>query len=150
MAGRWERDSVTAMRHIFARPVSPTDEPEQKAKDVVQCATWMARLADKNLVDPQVMAYPATTIICAERDNRQLLYVPVQQCSVMESLGLSPEASELDIAGGLQAVTKAVRWEAYKAGQREIMFLCRDEQTIKFAEHHGFEKVDIPLFRMKI
>ena len=110
----------------------------------------MGGIANRNLIDWDVLKYPATTLLKATNGERNLLHVPIQTVYMVESLGISPENSAMDTAKSLQGLMQVVQWESQKAGHGELYFLCRDEETVKFAEHQGMERVSIPLFRKKV
>ena len=103
-----------------------------------------------NLVDSRVLTYPATKIYKASDGQKNIVFMPVQSCQVWESLGINPEATDSEIAAGLKALAHVLRFSALANGEGEIYFLCSEERTQKFAQHHGFEKVEIPLYRMRI
>lgn len=111
---------------------------------------WLKRIADRNLIDWDVLTYPATSLLKATDGEKNVLHVPVQSVYMVESLGISPDASPLEMAKALSGVFGIVRWESKRAGQGEVYFLCRDEETVRFAEHHEMERVNIPLFRFKV
>jgi len=104
----------------------------------------------QNLADARVLSYPATKILKTSDGEKNIVYMPVQQCQVWESLGLNPNASELEIASALKAIAHVLRFCALSDGQGEIYFLCSEERTQKFAAKNGFEKVEIPLYRMRV
>lgn len=118
-------------------------------KDAEQVAQLLCSTS-QNLFDPRVLGYPSTVALKATDGTRNLVFMPVQQCQVWESLGISKEASELEVAASLKALAHVLRFKALENGQGEIYFLCSEPRTQKFAQHHGFEKVDIPLFRMRL
>jgi len=120
-----------------------------KAENIEEASRFLAH-TEGNLFDPAVLAYPATKVLKTSDGNRNLVYMPVQQCQVWESLGINPEATELETAASLKALAQILRFMANADGQKEIYFLCSHELTQKFAERHGFERVTTPVFRMKL
>jgi N-acetylglutamate synthase-like GNAT family acetyltransferase len=68
----------------------------------------------------------------------------------MEALAINPAAKETEIAAGLNAAMQLIVSQCHIRGIGEVYFLCADESTKKFAEHHGFEKVPFDLYRLKI
>ena len=115
-----------------------------------EALAWFKRIADRNLIDWDVLTYPATTVLKATNGEKNLLHVPIQPVYMVESLGISPDASPLDTAKALYGVMQIVHWESKKAGHGEAYFLCRDQETVKFAEHNEMERINIPLFRFKV
>ena len=124
-------------------------------KDARTCSEWIARIADINLLDPAVFAYPSTRVLCAyqkteDGDDKPLLYVPIQRPLMLESLAPAPGTEGLTEAVALKEVVQDAVSTAHRSGAGEIYFLCRDERVIKFAQAHGFKQVNSPLLRMKI
>lgn len=129
------------MKPIWADAATP-DEAGELAAYLVK--------TEENLLDLEITNYPATKIMKASDGARNLVFMPVQQCQVWESLGINPEASEMEIAASLKALAHVLRFVAKANGEGEIYFLCAEARTQKFAEHNGFEKVNIPLYRMRL
>ncbi len=115
-----------------------------------EAAEWLTRLKDRNLIDPAIFDYPATTVLRAQSEGKTVLYVPIQCVYMLESLGISPDASPLEVARALYGAMQIVQWESKRAGHGEAYFLCNDAETVKFAEHNGMERVNFPLFRFKV
>ncbi len=111
---------------------------------------WLQANSQKNNVDWDVLEYPATEILTATDGEKNILHVPIQRCYFVESLGISPDASPLEVVKALYGVMQIVRYASIENGQREIYFLGSDTQTNEFAEKHGFERVNLPVYRMKI
>lgn len=130
------------MKHVWVE--------KTKAEELVQAFDWLKKLCSRNLIDWGVLTYPATVLLKVHNGIRNLLHVPVQTCYVVESLGISPENSATDTASALSAVFQVIHWESINKGQKEVYFLCSDEQTCAFAEHHGMERMNIPLYRWKL
>src|SRR5690348_1506899 len=97
-----------------------------KAENIEEASRFLAH-TEGNLFDPAVLAYPATKVLKTSDGNRNLMYMPVQQCQVWESLGINPEASELEVAASLKALAQVLQFMARAEGQREIYFLCSEE-----------------------
>jgi hypothetical protein len=122
---------------------------KQTIEEADACANALSDKSAINLVDPAVLTYPATTTLVAASDKPKL-FMPVQTCYVLESLGAAEGATDREIALSLKNMLAVVGWEARKAGHGEVYFLCSHEPTQQFAERHGFEKLNIPVFRMKL
>jgi hypothetical protein len=131
------------MRDIQIRPLLQTIE------DGDACAKALSEKSAINLVDPAVLSYPATTVLVAASDQPKL-FMPVQTCYVLESLGATEHATEREIALSLKNLLTVVGWEARQAGHGEVYFACSHAETSKFAERHGFERYNVPMFRMKL
>jgi hypothetical protein len=130
------------MKPAFVDKIKPDEI--QEAQDAFN------RLKEKNLLDSAVFAYPATAILRADIEGKKVAFLPVQNCCMLESLGIPENATVSEVASGLKALVQVIVYEARQKGHGELYFACKDEQTAAFAEHHGFEKFDVPMYRLKI
>lgn len=130
--------------------MKPAFVDKVKPDEVKHAQDAFNRVSDKNLLDPGVFAYPATAILRADIDGKKVVFIPVQNCCMLESLGIPQEATVAEVASGLKALVQVIVYEARQKGHGEIYFACKDEQTAAFAEHHGFERFDVPMYRLKI
>ena len=128
----------------------PIKVERMAAEDAPQMAEWMEKLAQRNNIDPDIFNYPCTVVLKAS-NGKPVMYMPFQTVFVLESLAINPEATNAENAIALKELLSIVEWEGRKAGHGELYFLCADEQTKAFAEHHGLEKVEgLTLYRRKI
>lgn len=104
----------------------------------------------QNLVDHKVYEYPATSTLKAVKDGKPLVFMPIHPVFMLESLGIVSQNSAVDTALALSELVKTVRWEAHNKGHGEIFFACSEPTTQAFAEKHGFERVNVPMFKMRI
>lgn len=123
---------------------------KSRAEDVREMAEWLARNAANNRLDVDVLGYPATETLCAERGGTTLLYVPVQSCLILESIGPNPKATDAEIAMSLDRIVSTAVFAARGLGHGELRFDCSDQRTFKFAQRHGFEEITLPVMRMKL
>lgn len=131
------------MKDIQIRKMLPTiDESDA-------CAKALSENSALNRVDPKVLTYPATTVLVAASD-RPKLFMPVQTCYVLESLGATEHATEREIALSLKNMLAIVGWEARRSGHGEIYFQASEPKIANFAKRHGFEEIDIPVLRMRL
>jgi hypothetical protein len=114
-------------------------------QDIQQCED---ALRGKDGLDPDVLAYPATTILVAE-DGQNSAYMPIQTCYVMETLGFKDGTPDLALASAMKQFVSILVWEARKNGIGEILFLGNNEQTNAFALNNSFEEVPYKVFRLK-
>jgi len=120
------------------------------AKDWPEAAEFFSKLSSRNNIDAGVFSYPATETLKAS-NGKSLVYMPVQPTFFLESLGINPEATPMEVAAALKALFQVVEWEAVNKGMGEIYFLCADEETKSFAEHQGLEKIEtLTLYRRKL
>lgn len=114
-----------------------------------QAARFLAH-TEGNLFDPKVLSYNATQVFKASDGEKNIVFMPVQNCQVWESLGINPEASELEVAASLKAIAHVLRFKALSEGQGEILFMCAHPLTQQFAEKHDFKKLEVPMYRMRL
>lgn len=122
--------------------VKKSDKTEPEMYD------WLMQ-TEGNCYDPAVLTYPATSVLKAE-NGKPIMYMPVQTVYMPDALGFNPDASVAEKASALQAAFQVLAFESRAQGCGEIYFLCREESTQAFAERHGLERIDIPLYRLKI
>lgn len=134
------------MKPVFMREM-PRDKDGHPPVDFVN---WIVDASARNLFDPKVLDYPRTQVYEAYTREKSLVYCPVQQLMLMESLAINPGNSFAETAAALKQMVLTVAWESRQRGQGEVHFLCEDKQTAEFAERHEFEKVDIPLYRLRL
>lgn len=134
----------------------PLKVEKTTAKDWPQMAEWMGLLSHRNNIDTEIFSYPATKTFKAGNGN-PLLYMPIQNTVMLESLAFNPEATNAEKATALREMFSVVSWEARNAGIGEIYFLCADQETKTFVEHHGFEAMtacteekSLQLYRLKL
>lgn len=128
--------------HVWVKP--------WEQKDIPQATEWFMGLADKNLYDPSVLMYPATQVLKAHTNEKTLVFCPVQDCFVMDALGIAPDATPLETSSALKSLVLAIRYQSEKEGKREIYFGCKDQQTADFAMRQGFEELPFKFYRMKL
>ena len=130
------------MSEIFVKPID--------AEDVKEFKQLLQQNAGKNGFDPDILGYPNLEIIKAQKNGLNLAFLPVQHAIVAESVAISPQASQEEAALAMRDMMQVVMFGAYKGGIREIYFLGSDEATSKMAEKRGFEKIEVPVFRLKL
>lgn len=129
------------MRNINVRDVTPDD-----AQKFIEYEMGTAG----NLFDPEAGLYPSSFALCAENEQGPVMYLPVQEPLLLESLGISPNADKRDIAIALRKLMNVIVRKCQQDGKGEIYFGCSDPTTIAFAEHHGFAEVPFRMFRLKV
>lgn len=103
-----------------------------------------------NLFDPEAGLYPSSFTLCAENEQGPVIFLPVQQPFLLESLGIAPDADKRDVALSLRKLMNVLIQKARAEGRGEIYFGCKEESTIAFAEHHGFSEVPFKMYRLKV
>jgi hypothetical protein len=131
------------MKHIFVRPALQRDSET--------CAKWAVQNLDRNKIDPKVIEYPSTfTLAAYDSEDGVILFMPVQTPLMMESVCVNPKVSERKQALALKEIVQALVTSCHLQGRGEVYFLGSDERTSAFAESQLFEKVDVPVYRVRI
>jgi hypothetical protein len=128
-------------RHLYCRPA--------KFEDSTIFEEW-SRITPNNGFDPDVPKYPSTITWCVYDQHGPLAYMPVQHPLMMESVASRPGASTLEIAAALKEFTQNCVTQSHVRGAGEIYFLGSDSATDWFAEHQMFERVTVPVYRLKL
>jgi hypothetical protein len=143
------------MRNIWVRPAIADDKP--------LATEWWARIANENHIDPDVLEYPSTVVMTAEKDGEPICFMPVQNAivaepvnekaeSVMMCEALAPkeDLSGLDMAKALDKFLTVLTFKAKELGIGEIHMPCTDENVIALAEARGFVKSSVPTWILKV
>jgi hypothetical protein len=128
-------------RDIFVRTIAGT--PNQNPR-VATAMKWFGRIREQSHLDVDMLTYPTTSILEAyvKATGEPVLYLPIQHVLMLESMGPSPVASEIDIAKGLEEIIKIVNYEAQKLGIGEVYYPSSDANVNKFAQRHHFILMD--------
>ena len=127
--------------HVFVEKAQPEDRDE------------LIKFMDstpENLCDPKVFGYSSLTTLKAVKEGKPLVFLPIHTVFMLESLAICPNNGAVETATALAELVKIVRWEAVNAGHGELWFACKEASTQAFAEKHGFERVDVPMFKMRL
>lgn len=125
---------------IFVRPA--------RAEDAETFLQWSCS-TENNEFDPEVPKCPSTITLCAYDKSGPLVYLPLAQPFVMESLAVRPGASISDITKGIKELTHAAVTQAHILGKQEILFLGTHEGTNNLSEQI-FERLPYSVYRLKI
>ncbi len=130
------------MKQIYVRPF--------EKRDVETFTEWATRVVDKHLLDMDVLTYPETAVLVAH-DSTPLMYLPIQQTAMLESVVPRPNLTPLQSAEALQQLIKgAVLLLKARGGIHELYFVCQDPELEKFAKRHGFQEVPGVTLRLKL
>ena len=103
-----------------------------------------------NEFDPEVAKFPSSVTWAAYDQDGPVAFQTIQRPLVLESLAPRPGLSKLQTAQVLKEFTQNAVSQAHLQGAGEIWFLGSDVPTDEFAQNWIFEKVEMPLFRVKI
>ena len=118
-------------------------------KDKEPVRDWCAANSARNAFDPAILEYPATRVLAAV-NGHIINYMPIQVVALLESIGVNPDASALEVATGVMECVKAASILASAAGHGELLFMASDETTAKGAELLGFSEVPFKLYRRRL
>jgi len=103
-----------------------------------------------NEFDPEVAKFPSSATWVSYDKDGPVAFQTIQRPLVLESLGPRPGLSNLQTAQALKELTQNAVSQAHLQGAGEIWFLGSDPDTDEFARNWIFEKVDMPLYRVKL
>lgn len=135
------------MKDIYPRPAREGDIP--------LIHEWLQK-TPQNLFDPGILLYKRNVRFTCAHNGSPLLFMPIQTVFMLESLAVSPEATELEVAKSIGVLIQKVICDAEEMGINEIYFLCKDEAVNQYAERHGWEILlndserKVKLFRWKV
>ena len=120
-----------------------------RPEDAEQIAKWLVETPN-NLFDEEILRYPTFSVVSAYNGDGNVAHLPSQLVVMMESLAVRPGASLLDAVQGFRDLVKAIELIASQRGIREIYFVCKDEDVLKIAQNHGFERIEFPVVRLRL
>jgi hypothetical protein len=118
-------------------------------RDRAQFVKWLEANEERGHTDDQ--GRNAVTVLEAVNGaGATICYMPVVPVIMLESLAPRPGATPVEMANALKVLVQGTVMLAAANGSRELVFWGTDEATCGLAEHAGFEKVDMPLYRMRL
>lgn len=127
--------------HIFCRPA--------RAEDNRTFLEWSLNNPE-NGFDPEVAQYPSTITWCAYDKSGVLGYMPMQRPIFFDSLASRPGLDKSTVAAMLKEFTQEAVTQAHITGAGEILFFGTEAGTDHMANNQLFERVDYPVYRLKI
>ena len=121
-----------------------------EGKDTQTYVDWLQAASDINLVDKTVYSYPTCNTLVIEKSGDPVLMNSFHLVSMMEALAPKPGLPPRDEARALRALFDSVKGIAEVSAVKEVWFGCSDERVQRFAQRHGVERVNFPMFRMRI
>lgn len=129
------------MKQTYVRPARQSESR--------QFLEW-SRSTEDNAFDPEAAARPSTFTLAAYTQESPTAYLPVAQVFMLESLAVKPGQTDLQTAVSIRELMKAVVLQAHIKGVGELYLVGSNPRTNAFAEDRGFEKVEYPVYRMKL
>ena len=125
------------MKPMFVRPINGLNPKElERFQESYK--------SSNGELGPEV-TYPETTILVAG----DVLFQPVQSCYVMGSLGYG-DVSRLELASAMRQIVMSLATASYNQGRGDIIFFGGHPDSDSFAANNGFEKVEQPVYRMRL
>lgn len=118
-------------------------------QQLTQMLAWIVKTKN-NAFDASILTYPSTFVLCAYNKVRNVLYMPIQQPLMLESLAVNPEASPEEVGFALAETTREAVMQAHLKGVGEVYFAGSNPDTVRFALKHGFEEVPFKFYRIKL
>lgn len=103
-----------------------------------------------NEFDPEVAKFPSSVTWAAYDQDGPVAFQTIQRPLVLESLAPRPGLSKLQTAQVLKEFTQNAVTQCHLQGAGEILFLGSDPATDEFAQNWVFEKVEMPVYRLKL
>ncbi len=120
-----------------------------RPEDADEMGDWLLKTPN-NLFDPAILNYPTFRAISSYGGEGNIAHLPSQQAMVLESLAVKPGTPPIAAAQAFRDLVKAMELLASSFGIREMYFICKDENVVRIAEGHGFERITFPVVRMKL
>jgi hypothetical protein len=121
-----------------------------KSSEAELFTKWTIDNIEKNHIDPDILGYPSTRILCAYDKDGPIAFMPAQLPVMMESLAFRPGITNHEAAAALKAFLQEVISSCYETGVGEIYFLSSEPTVAKMAERYGFEKLELTAYRLKV
>ena len=130
------------MKQLFIRGGRPDD--------TVEILKWLKE-NKQGRFDSAILNYPTLQVLTSYKENGPTVcHLPLQRVLMMETIARNPQASSLDVAQSLRDLTKGAQLVADAQGIKEVYFLGGDGLVGEMAVAHGFSKLDMDVFRMKL
>ena len=102
--------------------------------------------------DPEAGLFPSTiTLKAVDREGCVVNFLPMNRPAMLHGFGIRPGLSKLSVALSMHELVLSACRLAERAGCGEVYFWGATEaSTQEFAERHGFERIDLPLYRLRL
>ena len=120
-----------------------------KAEEFDTLVQWLTATQDQNMIDFGVLSYPRTSILVAGNGEPNL-FMPFQQVFMLESLAPKPGINGVEFIKSLKSLIESVKEIANKHQVKELYFFGGDERVEKLGPYIGFEKMDLPCYRLRL
>lgn len=128
-------------REVFVRPL--------QQNEIETFEKWMEANAERSLLDREIFQYPTVRVLAAQ-NGKVLGYLPYHSVLTLESFSPNPDATDSERAEACRQFVKMIYSVAWTNGVREIYYFGNDQQLNRIAERHGFEKIECPVYRLRV
>lgn len=126
------------VQRILVREASPAEIEHM-------VAFWASQTPDGELLDENMLKQKDTAVFAAFDETGVLAFLPVQQPLMLENLIYRPGLSLRTTALATARLGEHALEETYRRDAGEAYFLCRNVDTLRFAERHGFRELPAAL-----
>ena len=118
-------------------------------RDRNQFTEWLEANQERNRADDNDRNAP-TVLEAVDGSSATICYMPLLQVIMLGALAPKPGVTAFEMTHALKALVQGAGMMAAAAGNRELVFWGTDEATCRVAEYVGFERVTMPLYRMRL
>lgn len=100
---------------------------------------------------PEASQFPsALTFKAVDKDGKPIVFLPVYRPAMLHAFAIKPGTSRLSVAAAVKALLFKTAKTAEQAGCGEMYFWGAEKTMQDFAERWGFEKIELPVYRMPL
>ena len=114
-----------------------------------QFTEWLEANEERNHADDNDRN-AATVLEAVDGQGATICYMPVVPVIMLGALAPRPGVTAFEMTHALKALVQGAAMMAAAAGSKELVFWGTDEATCRVAEYVGFERVEMPLYRMRL
>lgn len=118
-------------------------------RDRAQFEQWLEMAQERNHADDHAKT-AATVLEAVNGKGDTICYMPVVPVIMLESLAPKPGATPIEMANALKTLVVGAAQLAAAGGSHELVFWASDEATAALAERGGFEKMSMPMYRLRL
>ena len=120
-----------------------------RGEHAAELAEWLKRTKG-NLFDQDILSYPSLRALRSYGPDGSVAYLPMQTVLMLESLAVKEGIEPMQAAQAFRDLVKGAMLTASGDRIKEIYFVCEDENVLKVAEGHGFERLPWAVTRIKL
>jgi hypothetical protein len=128
---------------VWVRPMN--DTPEERK----MLAEFLYRCREQNRFDPSIFTKNQVKVFVAYDQEGIVGFIPVRLSYKLESLSWRADVSPVTQSKALLAVQQVLGCKAAENNIPDVYATTTDPTLIRFAEHYGWETVDMPVIKLK-